>query len=625
MSIIKFWNRKVEIRLFMGYIVLFGLNALALIFLISQLIGFRDLTQNVQGQYIAEIAAANAISEQLALAESGVMAYYNDPTDRHAYVQTVQNLNAADNALEEALAIIQNPSSANQIAELAAIYDEFRPSFFTLRMAMSARDEILSNLSITEAGATTNALRLLETQGHEEMTEEAAESARRYISTFLGVNRTVQEYVRTRIEIRSVPVQIESALAGIRRLDFEDSQLARYVNTIVINTEQYSTFLDDLVARIDEIQGQVTAVHDQSTTMRELASSIVETTRESIQLRIQDLQQQMTQSLIVVAVVLLISFAAMVFLFYELRARVVGPLVALSSAAGAMAAGEFSRRVPVRGEDEIAELSASFNEMAENLESLIAETTRLSTVVQKAPDGIALAGGDLSIVYTNPQFHEMVGDAPADDMPGQFTSPDAVRERLEALLTEDHAVQGEYDLKTEAEPLPVLVSFFPVMLNSSEATNGTERGVGMIVHDITNRREMVRDLQVALDTIRDLSIPVIPIFEGILVAPIVGQIDEARGDDILGTVLRQIEERDARTLLIDITGLAEIDTGAAMNLFRTVNAARLLGCEVVLAGIRPDLAEMMVTLQIDTGRLRTFGDLQSALEYALARAGKRFA
>ncbi|HYF61618.1 MAG TPA: STAS domain-containing protein [Herpetosiphonaceae bacterium] len=115
-----------------------------------------------------------------------------------------------------------------------------------------------------------------------------------------------------------------------------------------------------------------------------------------------------------------------------------------------------------------------------------------------------------------------------------------------------------------------------------------------------------------LETVRTLGMPVIPITRGIVVMPLVGQFNSARAGDIASHVLSAIERERARVILIDVTGVPTVDTAMAAALLDTIRAAQLLGTQVILAGIRPDMAETLINLGIGTSGIRTAATLEHA-------------
>lgn len=117
--------------------------------------------------------------------------------------------------------------------------------------------------------------------------------------------------------------------------------------------------------------------------------------------------------------------------------------------------------------------------------------------------------------------------------------------------------------------------------------------------------------------IREISIPIIPIHEGVLVVPLVGAVDPDRAAALMETVLDGVSAYSADVVIIDITGVPLVDTGVANYLLQAARAAQLLGSQIVLAGISPEIAQTMVQLGVDLKHLMTRANLQSAVEYAL--------
>ncbi len=138
---------------------------------------------------------------------------------------------------------------------------------------------------------------------------------------------------------------------------------------------------------------------------------------------------------------------------------------------------------------------------------------------------------------------------------------------------------------------------------------------------IDSRERTIKSLQ--QEAIRELSTPVLPFREGMLLLPIIGQIDSQRARQLTEHLLESIRANRARVIVIDITGVATVDSRVANHLVQTVEAARLMGAEVVVSGISPEIALTMVTLGIDLGSVHTVGDLQNGIEHAEKMMGYR--
>jgi rsbT co-antagonist protein RsbR len=144
------------------------------------------------------------------------------------------------------------------------------------------------------------------------------------------------------------------------------------------------------------------------------------------------------------------------------------------------------------------------------------------------------------------------------------------------------------------------------------------------------RDDRARELEAKLETIElqarsilDLSTPVIQVWDGILVLPLIGSIDTARAEQILQNLLRAVAARGAAVVILDITGVPMIDTAVANHLLETVKATRLLGAKAILAGVSPSIAQTLVRLGIDLTGIDSRAHLQSALALAFTMTGKR--
>jgi anti-anti-sigma regulatory factor len=115
----------------------------------------------------------------------------------------------------------------------------------------------------------------------------------------------------------------------------------------------------------------------------------------------------------------------------------------------------------------------------------------------------------------------------------------------------------------------------------------------------------------------ELSTPVIPILDGVVVMPLIGELDQARATDLTNTLLQGITAHRAHMVILDVTGLPTIDSLLGKALIQAADAARLLGATPIMAGIRPDVAQTLISLGIDFNQLVTVSNLQTGVQYAL--------
>jgi rsbT co-antagonist protein RsbR len=118
----------------------------------------------------------------------------------------------------------------------------------------------------------------------------------------------------------------------------------------------------------------------------------------------------------------------------------------------------------------------------------------------------------------------------------------------------------------------------------------------------------------------DLSTPVVELWEGILALPLIGTLDSERTQVVMENLLQQIVSTGAAIAIIDITGVPTVDTLVAQHLLKTVAAARLMGADCIISGIRPQIAQTIVHLGVELGQVTTKATLASAFAVALRRS-----
>ena len=137
------------------------------------------------------------------------------------------------------------------------------------------------------------------------------------------------------------------------------------------------------------------------------------------------------------------------------------------------------------------------------------------------------------------------------------------------------------------------------------------------VHQKTREEVISRQQQELLE----LSTPVVQLWDGVLALPLIGTLDSARTQVVMESLLQRIVETGAAIAIIDITGVPTVDTLVAQHLLKTVAAARLMGADCIISGIRPQIAQTIVHLGVALGDVITKATLADALAVALARLG----
>jgi rsbT co-antagonist protein RsbR len=130
---------------------------------------------------------------------------------------------------------------------------------------------------------------------------------------------------------------------------------------------------------------------------------------------------------------------------------------------------------------------------------------------------------------------------------------------------------------------------------------------------VQERERVIRDQQ---EAIRELSTPVLQVRERLLILPIIGILDGPRARQLTEQLLKGIRAHRAKVVVIDITGVPDVDEDVANSLVQTVDASKLMGASVIITGLSSEIAETLVTIGVDLSKMDTVGDLQEGIEEA---------
>jgi rsbT co-antagonist protein RsbR len=257
-------------------------------------------------------------------------------------------------------------------------------------------------------------------------------------------------------------------------------------------------------------------------------------------------------------------------------------------------------------------------------------TKEQEELLDLAHDAIMVRTFDGTITYWNRGAEQMYGYAKSEAI-GQRKHlllrtrfPKDVRE-LEREIIANGYWEGELT-HARRDGAPVVVQSRWVLKRDAR---GEPSEVLEINTDITSRKEaeearerkqeeLIRAQALA---IAELSTPLIPITDDILVMPIIGVMDSNRANQVMESLLGGLSSSRGTYAIIDITGVAVVDTQVANALIRAAQAAQLLGAKVILTGIRPEVAQTLVGIGADLGSITTRGTLQSGIAFAMGRRG----
>ncbi|WP_437969796.1 PAS domain-containing protein [Sorangium sp. So ce260] len=260
------------------------------------------------------------------------------------------------------------------------------------------------------------------------------------------------------------------------------------------------------------------------------------------------------------------------------------------------------------------------------VQSLNGRLRTFLALAENAPDSIVVTERG-QITYANPAFLRMYGyGAEVVGTPLLDLVDAEGRALLDAHLQEGASPGAARAIVTcrrhDGSTFPGEVSTFRI-----RDEGGQIDAEGAIVRDLTDQRraeqerqQLQEDLIAAQQrAIRELSTPLIPLAKRLVVMPLVGTIDSVRSEQILETLLQGITAHQAAVAILDTTGVRSMDEQVASSLLRTAGAARLLGTEVILTGISPEVARALVEIGADLSGVATRGTLEAGVAYALRR------
>lgn len=253
-----------------------------------------------------------------------------------------------------------------------------------------------------------------------------------------------------------------------------------------------------------------------------------------------------------------------------------------------------------------------------------AELQTFQALSQNAPDGIVIVSGT-TIRYANAAYRELVGYG--DDILGMAWSAhfNEDAQKLEAAVshTRQHGGwRGPLSLRRKSGE--VLSCQLSLMVVSSPYDQTFH--IAAIVRDISSEQQKEKE-RLALQeqviatqraALAEMSTPLIPLADGVLVMPLIGTMDTLRAQQVLTTLLDGVSSLRARTVILDITGIPWVDTNIAGSLLQAQRAVSLLGAEIVLTGISPRVAQTLVSMGADLSQVTTRSTLQSGIAYALS-------
>ena len=233
----------------------------------------------------------------------------------------------------------------------------------------------------------------------------------------------------------------------------------------------------------------------------------------------------------------------------------------------------------------------------------------LDPLVTIGPDGKIADVNEASIKVTGMSREKLIGT----DFSDYFTEPERASAAYKQVFAKGFVTDYPLTIRHKDGRLT------DVLYNAAvyKGASGNVLGVFAAARDITVQKQAEKQISKQSQEIMDLSTPVMQVWQGVVVAPLIGTLDSQRTQQFMERLLSRIVETNSPVALVDIMGVPTIDTQTARHLTEAIGAVRLLGAQVVLTGVRPAIAQTLVHLGIDLSGIMTRSSLAAGLQVAL--------
>lgn len=299
-------------------------------------------------------------------------------------------------------------------------------------------------------------------------------------------------------------------------------------------------------------------------------------------------------------------------------------LMELLDVISGMAALDFSRSATVGEQNTLLDvLATSLNTLNEELAASVVSKSYVDNIIESMDDTLMVLNPDNTIRTANRALCDLLGYE-RDELTGRpatliLEDPDGPTVELMQIFMKGQIRNRETTYRAKE-------GYFVPMLFSASLMRGERNepvGLVCVARDITEhkqteealRRTAVQEelIKAQAAMLRELSTPLIPIDTRAVVMPLIGTIDNGRAQQIVEVLLREVSRRRTDVAILDITGVAVVDTQVADALLRAARAVRLLGAQAIITGIRPEVAQTLVGLGVDMTGIITHRTLQSGI------------
>jgi len=255
---------------------------------------------------------------------------------------------------------------------------------------------------------------------------------------------------------------------------------------------------------------------------------------------------------------------------------------------------------------------------------------RLEAIISATVDAVITISEDRIIEAFNPAAEKMFG----------YEADEAIGQNVNIIMPEPyHSEHNQYVENYKNTGVKKIIGLgreergrhkdgqeFPVLVSIGEAKAEGRRMFVGVIRDLTAQKQAEREVEMQQRRMIDeLSTPVIELWDGLLMLPIIGSVDSERANQITESLLQAVLDRQASVAVLDVTGVPIIDTDVATHLLKTVRAAQMMGAEVIITGFSAEAAKTLTQLGVDLTSVKTSGALKQGVAQALSMIGYRVA
>ena len=235
-------------------------------------------------------------------------------------------------------------------------------------------------------------------------------------------------------------------------------------------------------------------------------------------------------------------------------------------------------------------------------------------ILEQIPTPVMAVNTDLEIIYMNAAGRSFLGKSWEEirayhcyELFGSkhCQTPEC---RMRQAIENKESRSGRNEVPMEDRTVYIEYYAVPLKDNKKNIIGGLE-----FILDITEKVRDEKRLEEQSRTIREISTPAIELWDRVLILPVLGVTDSMRAQQMTDTMLNKIKETSSRVIILDIQGVAAVDTAVANHLIKITKATRLMGCQCIISGISPAVANAIVQLGIDMGDVQTNATLGEAL------------